>query len=99
MADTDVETVTYTIESPDGDTEELTLPTGVIDALREDESETAPEVLGDLTMLSFAQQAHALVHHSHGEPDEQIQAEEEKTMELFEARFGQTFGEMTGHSH
>ncbi|NEU56395.1 hypothetical protein [Halorussus sp. MSC15.2] len=99
MTDTDVETVTYTIESPDGDAEELTLPTGIVDALREDDSETAPEVLGDLTMLSFAQQAHALVHHAHEDPDEEVLANEEKTMELFEERFGQTFGEMTGHSH
>lgn len=99
MADNEVETVTYTIESPDGDVEELTLPTGVIDALRETGSETDTEVLGDLTMLSFAQQAHALVHHSHGEADEGVLADEEKTMELFEERFGQTFGEMTGHSH
>ena len=99
MSDTEVETVTYTIESPDGDSEELTLPTGIIDALREDDSESAPEVLGDLTMLSFAQQAHALVHHAHGEPDERTLADEEKAMELFEERFGQSFGEMTGHSH
>jgi hypothetical protein len=99
MTDHEVETVTYTIESPDGDAEELTLPTGVVDLLREDESETDTEVLGDLTMLSFAQQAHALVHHAPEEPDEEVVANEEKTMELFEERFGQTFGEMTGHSH
>jgi hypothetical protein len=99
MADNEVETATYTIESPDGDAEELTLPAGIIDALREDEGETDTAVLGDLTMLSFAQQAHALVHHAHGEPDEETLAQEEKTMELFEERFGQTFGEMTGHSH
>ena len=99
MTDHEVETVTYTIESPDGDSEELTLPTGVVDLLREDGTETDTEVLGDLTMLSFAQQAHALVHHAPEEPDEAVIANEEKTMELFEERFGQTFGEMTGHSH
>jgi hypothetical protein len=99
MTDHEVETVTYTIESPDGDSEELTLPTSVVDLLREDESETDAAVLGDLTMLSFAQQAHALVHHAPEEPGEEVLANEEKTMELFEERFGQTFGEMTGHSH
>lgn len=99
MADNDVETTTYTIESPDGDAEELTLPSGIIDELREDGSETDTQVLGDLTMLSFAQQAHALVHHAHGEADDETLAQEEETMELFEERFGQTFGEMTGHSH
>ena len=99
MTDSEVETVAYTIESPDGETEELTVPTGVIDALREDDAETDTTVLGDLAMLSLAQQAHALVHHSHEEPDERTRAQEEKTMELFEERFGTTFGEMTGHSH
>jgi len=99
MADNEVETTTYTIESPGGDAEELTVPTGVVDALREDESEADTAVLGDLAMLSLAQQAHALVHHGHGDPGEEILAAEEKTMELFEERFGQTFGEMTGHSH
>ncbi|WP_128475961.1 DUF7545 family protein [Halorussus pelagicus] len=99
MTDTEVETVTYTIESPEGETEDLTLPKGVVDLLREDESETDTSVLGDLTMLSFAQQAHALVHHAPEEPSDEVLANEEKTMELFEERFGQTFGEMTGHSH
>ncbi|MFC7079891.1 DUF7545 family protein [Halorussus caseinilyticus] len=99
MTDTDVETVTYTIESPDGDAEELTLPKKIVDLLREEATETDTKVLGDLTMLSFAQQAHALVHHAPQEPDEEVLANEEKAMELFEERFGQTFGEMTGHSH
>ncbi|USZ68217.1 hypothetical protein NGM10_00390 [Halorussus salilacus] len=95
----DVETKTYTIESPDGDAEELTVPVGIVEMLREDETETDTSVLGDLAMLSLAQQAHALVHHGHGEPDPRVEADEQKTMELFEERFGTTFGEMTGHSH
>lgn len=99
MSDSEIETVTYTIESPEGESEDLTLPKGVVDLLREDESETDTSVLGDLAMLSFAQQAHALVHHAPEDPDEHVQDLEERTLELFEERFGQTFGEMTGHSH
>lgn len=94
----DVETATYTIESPDGEAEELTVPTGLVDMLRE-EGEERTEVLGDLAMLSLAQQAHAVVHHSHEDPDDEVEAYEQRAMELFEERFGTTFGEMTGHSH
>ena len=99
MTDTDdVETTTYTIEGPDGDTDEITVPTGVVDMLRE-EDETQTDVLGDLAMLSLAQQAHAVVHHAQGDTDPEVEAYEAKAMELFEERFGTTFGEMTGHSH
>ncbi|WP_132060472.1 DUF7545 family protein [Halorussus amylolyticus] len=99
MSDTsDVETATYTIESPDGETEELTVPTGLVDMLRE-EGDERTEVLADLAMLSLAQQAHAVVHHGHGDTDPEAEAYEQRTMELFEERFGTTFGEMTGHSH
>ena len=94
----DVETATYTIESPDGETDDLTVPTGLVDMLRE-EDEDGTEVLGDLAMLSLAQQAHAVVHHSQGGADAEAEAYEQKAMELFEERFGTTFGEMTGHSH
>ncbi|WP_158056361.1 DUF7545 family protein [Halorussus halophilus] len=94
----EVETTTYTIESPDGDSDELTIPTGLVEMLQE-EGETGADVLGDMAMLSLAQQAHAVVHHSHGETDPQIEAYEEKAMDLFEERFGTTFGEMTGHDH
>lgn len=99
MADTDVETTTYTIESPEGDAEELTVPVGIVDLLREDQEETDTAVLGDLAMLSLAQQAHALVHHAPEDPGEEVRANEEKALELFEERFGQSFEEMTGHSH
>lgn len=99
MTDADeVETATFTIESPDGETDELTVPTGLVDMLRE-EGEGRTDVLGDLAMLSLAQQAHAVVHHGHGDTDPEAEAYEQKAMELFEERFGTTFGEMTGHSH
>ena len=94
----EVETTTYTIEGPDGDSDELTVPDGLVAMLRE-EDESDADVLGDMAMLSLAQQAHAVVHHAHGETDPQVEAYEEKAMDLFEERFGVTFGEMTGHDH
>lgn len=99
MVDTDVETITYTIESPEGNTEELTAPAKIVDLLRETDDENDTEVLGDLAMLSLAQQAHALVHHSPEDPGDEIRANEQKALELFEERFGESFEEMTGHSH
>jgi hypothetical protein len=99
MADTDdIETSTYTIEGPEGETDDLELPPGLIDLLREG-NETQSEVIGDMALISFVQQAHAAVHHSQGEADPQIAAIEEKSRELFEERLGITFEEATGHSH
>jgi len=50
-------------------------------------------------LLGETQQAHGIVHHSQGEIDQEIADAEELTMELFEERFGQTYGEVTGHQH
>ncbi|WP_458188258.1 DUF7545 family protein [Haladaptatus sp. NG-WS-4] len=99
MAEPDeVETAVYTIEAPDGETNELELPPGLIDLLRE-QNEPQTEVIGDMALISFVQQAHAAVHHNQGETDPQIEAIEEKARELFERRLGITFEEATGHSH
>lgn len=71
MVDADeVETATYSIEGPDGDSDELELPPGLIDLLRE-EDESRETVVGDMALVSFVQQAHAAVHHTQGEPDEE----------------------------
>ena len=70
----------------------------LIDLLGEGNDET-PEVVGDIAMLGFTQQAHGAVHHSQGEADERIQEAEALAAELFEERFGQSFAEMTGHDH
>jgi len=97
MADSDVETVTLTIAT-DGEEDELTLPRGLVDALGE-EGDTAPNVVGDLAMLSVANRAHHMVHHQEGEPDPHLAALEESALDLFEERFGVTFAEATGHDH
>jgi hypothetical protein len=94
MAD---ETTTVTLEDAEG-TDELTVPTALIDLLSED-GESSVDVVGDLAMLGLAQQAHGLVHHSRGDVDAAIEDAEQLTMELFEQRFGQTYAEVTGHDH
>ena len=94
MAD---ETVTLSIEG-DAETDEVTLPAGMLDLLREaDESDA--EVVGDLALFSCAQRIHATVHHAEGGDTERYRAIEERTMALFEERFGATYGELTGHNH
>ncbi|MFC7250204.1 hypothetical protein ACFQJ5_10185 [Halomicroarcula sp. GCM10025324] len=92
------DTVTLTIETDDA-TDELTVPSGLLDILRETDDETDPQVIGDLAMFGLAQRIHSAVHHAQGEPDAEIAALEEQTLDLFEERFGTTFGELTGHDH
>ena len=91
------DTVTFTIEGEEG-TDELTVPSGLLDLLREGE-EDASEIIGDVAMFGLAQRIHAAVHHSEGETSEQLVDVEEETLDEFEARFGMTYGEATGHDH
>jgi hypothetical protein len=91
------ETVTVHLET-DETSDELTVPVALIELLREGD-EATPEVVGDIAMLGFAQQAHGAVHHGHGETSERVQDAEALAMDLFEERFGQSFAEMTGHDH
>jgi len=91
------DTVTVTLEADD-QSDELTVPTALLDMLREgDESDV--EVIGDIAMFGLAQRIHGAVHHSQGEPAEEIADANEITMELFEERFDSTFAELTGHDH
>ena len=91
------ETVTVTLETDDA-SEEIEVSATLVDMLAE-EDEAAPAVVGDLAVLGLAQQAHGVVHHGQGEVSDELADAEELTMELFEERFGQTYGEVTGHSH
>lgn len=91
------ETVTLTIESADA-SDELTVPADLLDMLREGE-ETDPRVVGDIAMMGLAQRIHGAVHHSEGGVDDEVEAVEELTLDLFEDRFGRSFAELTGHGH
>lgn len=91
------ETVTIRIDGPDGE-DEVRLPADLLEMLAEGD-ESGAEVVGDLALMSCAQRIHATTQHSEGEVDPALQAAEETTMDLFEERFGMTFGEATGHQH
>lgn len=91
------ETVTIDIDGPDG-ADEVTLPGQLLEDLVEGD-EPAAEVVGDLAMFGCAQRIHARVHHTGGEIEDDVEDLEALTMNLFEERFGTTYGEVTGHQH
>lgn len=91
------ETVTVTLETAESE-DELEVPAAAIDMLNESD-EGVPTVIGDLAMLGVAQQLHGIIHHTQEDVGDDVEAAEEKTMELFEERFGRSFAEMTGHDH
>jgi hypothetical protein len=93
-----VDTETYTVEGPDGDTDSVELPAGLVDMLAE-QGESKATVVGDVVLQAFAQQAHAVAHHSEGETPEDVREINERAEELFEERFGVSLAEATGHHH
>jgi hypothetical protein len=78
--------------------DELEVPATLVDMLEED-AEGAAAVVGDIALFGMAQRIHGAVHHAEGEVDSEVEAAEEATLDLFEERFGMTFGEATGHDH
>jgi len=99
MSDADaVETVTFTIEGPDGESSDVTLPAGLVDLFAE-EGDSRATVVADISLMAFVQRAHAVVHHSEGEPSDELRALEQSALDLFEERFGLTYAEATGHAH
>ncbi|WP_129116930.1 DUF7545 family protein [Halegenticoccus tardaugens] len=93
-----VDTETYTIEGPDGDTDAFDLPAGLVDVLSE-QGENPAAVVGDVALLSFVQRAHTVVHHAEGDVPADLAEINDVAEELFEERFGVSFGEATGHQH
>lgn len=92
-----VDSVTVTIDA-DGDDAEIEVPGALIGALSEP-GDSPAEVVADVAVMSFAGRAHALLHHTEGEPADELREAEAEMMDRFEARFGVTYAEATGHSH
>ncbi|WP_247729094.1 DUF7545 family protein [Halovivax limisalsi] len=95
--DESVPTTTFSIESESGDGDDVTIPSGLVSLLAEGDQSQA-ETVGDITLLSFASRAHHLVHHGE-DAGEEVAAQEEEIMDLFEERFGVSYAEATGHHH
>ncbi|MCL9817083.1 DUF7545 family protein [Natronocalculus amylovorans] len=93
-----VDTETYTVEGPNGDSDTVDLPAGLVDTLAE-QGEEPSKVISDIVLQALAQHAHALAHHSQGDTPEDLVEMNEKAEELFEARFGVSLAEATGHHH
>jgi len=93
-----VDTETYTIEGPSGDTDSVELPAGLVDTLAEQGEETT-QVISDIVVQALAQHSHALVHHSQGETPQDLVDINETMEELFEDRFGMPLADAMGHDH
>ncbi|WP_136588815.1 DUF7545 family protein [Salinigranum halophilum] len=93
-----VETETYTIEGPDGDVEEIQLPSGLVDIFAE-QGEEPTDVVGDIVVQAFAQQAHVVVHHAEGEVPGDLEELNTEMENIFEERFGVSLADAMGHSH
>ena len=93
-----VETETYPIEGPSGDTDDVELPAGLVDTLAE-QGEEPTQVISDIVVQALAQHAHALVHHSQGETPSDLVDINETMEDLFEERFGMPLSDAMGHSH
>ncbi|WP_247002142.1 DUF7545 family protein [Halosolutus gelatinilyticus] len=93
----EVDTTTFSITADDGSTDDVTVPTGLVELVAEGDQNGA-ETVADVLLLSFASRAHHLVHHGEA-GDDDLEAQESRVMDLFEERFGVTFGEATGHQH
>ncbi|ATW89427.1 hypothetical protein halTADL_2711 [Halohasta litchfieldiae] len=93
-----VDTETYTIEGPSGDTDSVELPAGLVDTLAE-QGEEPTQVISDIVVQALAQHSHALVHHSQGETPQDLVDINETMEELFEDRFGMPLADAMGHDH
>ncbi len=93
-----VDTQSYTIAGPDGEEDTVELPAHIVELMREGE-ESGAEVVADIVVQAFAQQAHVRVHHAEGEPSEELAEANDELEDLFERRFGLSLADAMGHQH
>ena len=94
MADTE----TFTIEGPEGETDTVELPPVMLELMR-DGDEPDAQIIDDIVLQAFAQQAHARVHHAEGGVSNEVESANDTLEELFEERFGISLSEAMGHQH
>jgi hypothetical protein len=95
MAD---QTEAFTIEGPSGASETVEIPAGLADVFTE-QGEDATAVVADFVVQAFAQQTHAVVHHSQDDVAPDLAALNEQMEQIFEERFGVSLADAMGHSH
>lgn len=92
------ETEHYTIEGPDGETDTVELPPALIELMQEGD-ESGAQIIADVVLQAFAQQAHARVHHAENGVSDDVQEANDTIEDLFEERFGLSLSEAMGHQH
>ncbi|QKY21505.1 hypothetical protein B4589_014410 [Halolamina sp. CBA1230] len=92
------ETKTFTVEGPDGETDTVDVPPVMLELMQEGDESDA-EIIADIVLQAFAQQAHARVHHAEGGVADEVEDANEALEELFEERFGLSLSEAMGHQH
>lgn len=93
-----VESQTYTIEGPDGETDSVDVPETLVELMQEGDKSGA-DVVADIVLQAFAQQGHAQVHHAQGEVSDEMEEANEQLEASFEERFGVSLADAMGHQH
>ena len=98
MVDDSTATEAFTIEGPGDESETVEIPAGLADVFTEQGEETTA-VVADFVVQAFAQQTHAVVHHSQDEVPADLDALNDQMEAIFEERFGVSLADAMGHDH
>lgn len=92
------ETDEFAIEGPGDTNETVEIPAGLADVVTE-QGEDATAVVADFVIQAFAQQTHAVVHHSQDDVPADLETLNDQMEEIFEERFGVSLADAMGHDH